>query len=75
VARYAVGALEFFREGVPLGGIEVAPVEEGIFEGDSFIIEVVDGGGGEAVEPVGAGLARGNATQVGDLGEPAGDSV
>jgi hypothetical protein len=38
-----IGALEFFGEGLPLSGIEVAPVEEGVFEADGFVIEVVDG--------------------------------
>jgi hypothetical protein len=28
-ARYAVEALEFFREGVPIGGIEMVLAEEG----------------------------------------------
>jgi hypothetical protein len=46
----AVGTLEFLGEGMPLGGVEVMLVVEGVFEGNSFVLEVVDGGGPLPIE-------------------------
>jgi hypothetical protein len=70
-AEGAIGLLEFLGEGVPFDGIEVAAVVEGLFQGDGFVLEMVDVDRGKGVELAGAGEAGGFA-QFANLGEPGG---
>jgi hypothetical protein len=52
---------------MPFGGFEAVFMVEGVFEGDGFVLEMVNDGGRECVELICAGEASGSLAQLADL--------